>query len=141
MWGVMGLAGAGLGLVAGDLAERHGLWRPLVISWLLLAAAMVVLALAPASTPLALVSAALFGAGFTVGYAQIAVWSQVVFTRRPTTGFTATIVCTAAGFTIGPVVLGLVAAELGRGAALLTAALPAVAVVAVRPSREDRRWS
>ena len=141
MWGTMGVVGAGLGVVAGRIATRHGLWPPLATSWGAVAGALALLAVAPAETAVALVAAAGFGAGFTVGYAQVALWSQQVFTSRPTTGFTATIVCTALGFTVGPAVLGIVADEVGRSSALLVAAVPALLAAALPPAAQDRRWS
>jgi predicted MFS family arabinose efflux permease len=141
MWAAMGLVGAALGIVAGDIAKRYGLWLPLVASWLTIAAALGLLAWAPGSPVLALISAGLFGSGFTVGYAQIALWSQEVFATHPTSGFTATIMFTALGFTVAPAVLGTVAVAAGRSTALLVAAVPAVVAAATPPTAEDRQWS
>lgn len=64
--------------------------------------------------------------GFTTGFALLVMWSQQVFHDRPTTGFTLVIVCTAAGFVVGPSAFGLLATGLGRPAALLGVAAPAL---------------
>lgn len=51
----------------------------------------------------------------------IAMWSQEAFPDRPTTGFTATIVCIAAGFAVGPVLYVVLRADLaGVGAGVPT---------------------
>jgi len=70
-------------------------------------------------------------------------WSQEVFPDRPTTGFTATIVCIAAGFAVGPVLYGMVATSAGRPVAPLAAAVPAVvaAVLSVVPPGRRRSLS
>lgn len=138
MWGVLGLVGGGVGVFAGDLAARFGLWRSLVGSWLAIAASLVVLVLAPGSVAAGLGSAAMFGIGFTVGYGQIVLWSQRVFWDRPTTGFTTTILFSATGFVVGPAVFGVLAVGAGRSAALLLAAVPALVAAGVPPAPKYR---
>lgn len=135
MWGALGLSGGIVGALGGEIASRFSLGPPLAVTWLGMAfalASILVIAGTPAG---ALGSAALFGAAFTAGYAFIAMWSQEVFPERPTTGFTATIVCIAAGFALGPVLYGVVATFLGRPLAPLVAAVPAIvaAVLSVAP--------
>jgi len=138
MWGVLGLVGGGVGIFAGDLAARFGLWRSLAGSWLAIAASLVVLVLAPGSVAAGLGSAAMFGIGFTVGYSQIVLWSQRVFWDRPTTGFTTTILFSATGFVVGPAVFGVLAVGVGRSAALLLAAVPALVAAGVPPAAKYR---
>jgi len=138
MWGVLGLVGGGVGVFAGDLATRFGLWRPLTGSWLAIATSLVVLVVAPGSIAVGLGSAALFGIGFTIGYGQIVLWSQQVFWDRPTTGFTTTILFSATGFMVGPALFGVLAVAVGRSAALLLAAVPAVVAAAVPPAPRFR---
>ena len=138
MWGVLGLVGGGVGVFAGDLATRFGLWRPLAGSWLAIAASLVVLVVAPGSVAAGLGSAALFGIGFTVGYGQIVLWSQRVFWDRPTTGFTTTILFSATGFVVGPAVFGVLAVGAGRSAALMLAAVPALVAASVPPAPQYR---
>jgi predicted MFS family arabinose efflux permease len=139
MWGALGLSGAVVGAFGGEIADRFSLGPALAVTWLGMALALASL-LAIAGTPAgALASAALFGAAFTAGYAFVAMWSQDVFPDRPTTGFTATIVCIAAGFSLGPVLYGVVATYVGRPVAPIVAAAPAVlaAILSVVPPRSD----
>lgn len=138
MWATLGVAGAAVGLFGGRLVERFGLRAPLAVMLLLLGGSSLVLLTSPGSLPAALASAALFGVGFTTGFALLAIWSQQVFHERPTTGFTATIVCVAIGFIVGPALFGVLATHLDRSAALLATAGPAVAAALVPPAREDR---
>jgi predicted MFS family arabinose efflux permease len=100
-----------------------------------------VLLVAPGSMIAALGSAALFGVGFTTGFALIVMRSQQVFHDRPTTGFTLAIVCIAVGFIVGPSLFGVLTTRVGRPAALLAAASPALLVALVPPSPDDRRES
>ena len=97
------------------------------------------LLVASSSVLAALGSAALFGVGFTTGFAFLVMWSQQVFHDRPTTGFTLAIVFIAAGFIIGPSLFGVLATHVDRPTALLAAAAPALLVALVPPSRDDRR--
>lgn len=135
MWGVLGLSGVAVGVFGGEVANRFALGRPLAVTWLGLAAALGSLAWLAGTPAGVLGSAAAFGAVFTVGFAFVAMWSQEVFPDRPTTGFTATIVCIAAGFAIGPVLYGVVATSQGRPLATVLTAVPAVlaAVLSVAP--------
>lgn len=130
MWAALGVAGAVVGVLAGDLADRVGLRRPLVVS-LLLIAASTGLMLAMGSLATALVSAALFGIGFTAAFAFLVMWSQEVFREDPTSGFTVTIVCAAAGFVVGPALFGVLATSASRTVAVLAAAAPSLLVAAL----------
>ncbi len=138
MWAVLGLAGAGVGVFGGGIANRYGLRAPLAVTLVLVAASTLALRVAAGSLVVALGSAAVFGVGFTTGFALLVMWSQQVFDDRPTTGFTLAIVFIAAGFIVGPGVFGVLATHVDRSAALLVAAAPALAVALVPPSREDR---
>ena len=138
MWAALGLAGAASGAFGGGIADRYGLRGPLAATLLVLAGSTLVLFVAPGALVAALGSAALFGIGFTTGFALMVIWSQQVFDDRPTTGFTLTIVCIAAGFIIGPSLFGVLAAHVGRPSALLVAASPALLVALVPPSKDDR---
>jgi len=135
MWGALGLSGFAVGTLGGEIADRFSLGRPLAVTWLGLAVVLASLQAVVGTPAGALGSAAAFGVAFTAGYAFIAMWSQEVFPGRPTTGFTATIVCIAAGFAVGPVLYGVVATYLGRPLAPLAAAVPAVvaAVLSIAP--------
>ncbi len=138
MWAALGIAGAAVGVFGGGIANRFGLRGPLAAMLVLVGGSMLVLLVAPGSMVAALGSAALFGVGFTTGFALVVMWSQQVFFDRPTTGFTLAIVFIAAGFIVGPSLFGVLATHVDRSVALLAAAAPALLVALVPPSRDDR---
>ncbi|MDZ7673764.1 MAG: MFS transporter [Acidimicrobiales bacterium] len=136
MWAALGIAGATVGVSGGSIADRYGLRGPLAVMLVLLGGSTLMLLLAPGSLVAALGSAALFGVGFTTGFALVAMWSQHVFHDRPTTGFTLVIVFAAAGFIVGPSLFGVLATRVDRSVALLTLAIPALLAALVPPSRD-----
>jgi predicted MFS family arabinose efflux permease len=138
MWAALGIAGAAVGVFGGGIAGRYGLRGPLAVMLVLVGGSTVVLLVAPGSVVAALGSAAVFGVGFTTGFALVVMWSQQVFHDRPTTGFTLAIVFIAAGFIVGPSLFGVLATHVDRSVALLTSAAPALLVALVPPSRDDR---
>ncbi|QSB14216.1 MFS transporter [Natronosporangium hydrolyticum] len=138
MWAALGVAGAAVGVFGGGIADRYGLRRPLAVALVMVGASTLLLLVAPGSVAAALGSAALFGIGFTTGFAFVVMWSQQVFHDRPTTGFTLVIIFIAAGFIIGPSLFGVLATYVGRPEALLAAAVPALLVALVPPAAEDR---
>jgi predicted MFS family arabinose efflux permease len=133
MWAALGIAGGAVGAFGGEIADRYGLRWPLVAALALVSGSTVVLLVAPGSTIAALGSGALFGVGFTSGFALVVMWSQQIFHDRPTTGFTLTIVLIAAGFIVGPILFGVLATGVGHAVAVLAAALPALLVTLVPP--------
>jgi predicted MFS family arabinose efflux permease len=139
MWAVLGIAGAAVGVCAAGIAGRYGLRGPLAVMLVLVGGSTVVLLVAPGSVVAALGSAALFGVGFTTGFALVVMWSQQVFHDGPTTGFTLAIVFIAAGFIVGPSLFGVLATHVSRPVALLASAAPALLVALVPPSRDDHR--
>jgi predicted MFS family arabinose efflux permease len=141
MWAALGVAGAAVGVLGGGIANHWGLRGPLAVMLVLLGGSTLILLLAPGSLLAALGSAAMFGIGFTTAFALVAMWSQQVFHEGPTTGFTLAIVCAAAGFIVGPSLFGVLATQVDRSVALLTAAIPALVVALASPSLEmsDRR--
>jgi predicted MFS family arabinose efflux permease len=138
MWATLGIAGAAVGVFGGGIANRYGLRSPMAVMLVLVGGPTLMLLVAPGSVVAAIGSAALFGVGFTTGFALVVMWSQQVFHDRPTTGFTLAILFIAGGFIIGPSLFGVLATHVGRPTAVLTAAAPALLVVLVPPSREDR---
>ncbi len=133
MWLVLGSVGAAVGVFASDAADRFGMWRSLAAALACVAGSMLLLLVAPGRLLVACLSAALFGVGFTGGFALIVLWSQEVFAERPATGFTATILFVAAGFSLGPAMYGVLATQGGQVLALLATTLPAVLAALVRP--------
>jgi predicted MFS family arabinose efflux permease len=138
MWAALGIAGAAVGVFGGEIASRYGLRRPLAGMLVLVGGSSLLLLVAPGSVIAALGSAAVFGVGFTTSFALVVMWSQQVFSDRPTTGFTLVIVFIAVGFILGPSLFGVLATGAGRPAALLAAAAPALLAAMVPPSRDDR---
>lgn len=138
MWAVLGAAGAAVGAFGASIVDRLGLRWPMFGALLLVAVTTLGLVAAEGSRAAALTSAGLFGVGFTVAFALLVIWSQQVYWDRPTTGFTAALVCIAVGFTVGPSLFGVLDAAAGRPAALLASALPAVLVAWVPPAPAER---
>ncbi|MFO7960486.1 MAG: MFS transporter [Nitriliruptoraceae bacterium] len=138
MWVTLGVVGTAVGAFGGEIAKAWGLRGPMVVMLVLVSGSTVMLLVVPGSVVAALGSAALFGVGFTTGFALVVIWSQQVFHDHPTTGFTLAIVFIAAGFIVGPSLFGVVATRVDRPAALLAAATPALLVTLVPPSRDDR---
>lgn len=134
MWAVLGAAGGGVGVRAATVVDRFGMRATLRTTLALLAASQLLL-VGPVSLAGALVSAAAFGIGFTVAFAVVVMWSQDVFADRPTDGFTLTIVCLAAGFSLGPAAFGLLTTGVGRTTALVATAAPALLALLVPPSQ------
>jgi len=138
MWAVLGIVGAAVGVFGGSIANRYGVRAPLAVALIVVGGAPLALLATPGSLVAVLWSAALFGVGFTLGFALVVMWSQTVFHDRPTTGFTLALVFIAAGFIVGPSLFGVLAADLGRAMALLVVATPALLVVLVPPAPDDR---
>lgn len=138
MWATLGVAGAAVGSFGGSIANRYGVRRPLAVMLVLISGSVLVLLTAPGSVVAALVSAGLFGIGFTTGFALLVMWSQHVYRDRPSTGFTLAIVFIAAGFIVGPSLFGLLATRVGDDVALLVTATPALLVALVPPAPENR---
>jgi predicted MFS family arabinose efflux permease len=138
MWAALGIAGAAVGVFGGGIAGRYGLRGPLALMLVLVGGSTMMLLVAPGAVIAALGSSALFGVGFTTGFALVVMWSQQVFHDRPTTGFTLVIVCSAVGFIVGPSAFGLLATHVSRSVALVAAAAPALLVALVPPSVNDR---
>ena len=138
MWACLGIAGASVGAFGGSIANRFGVRRPLAVMLVLIAIAFLLLLLWAGSVAAALASAALFGVGFTTGFALLVMWSQHVYRDRPATGFTLAIVFIAAGFIVGPALFGFIATRFGIDAALVVTALPALLVSLIPPRPENR---
>lgn len=134
-WTLVGLAGVS-GIFAGELTARFGLGRALPATLVVLGTSIGLLALAPGSLAVVVSSAILYGASYMPVAAFLAMWSQRVFTERPSTGFSAALLLLATGSVLGPASLGLVAGAYGLSAAFFaTAALTAVSAV-FKPDRK-----
>jgi predicted MFS family arabinose efflux permease len=131
MFAVVGLGGLG-GLTTGRLARSFG--TPVVGcgSVGVVSLALVLLAFGRESLLLVLLSALLFGVGFMVGSAVLAIWTAQVVEDRPGDGFTVALVVGAVASIAAPVIAGALIPVLGLPILLmLTAVLAAGGAVAV----------
>ncbi len=88
--------------------------------------ALVLLSIGRASLPLVLLSALLFGVGYMVGSAVLAIWTARVVADRPGDGFTVTLVVGAATSIAVPVVMGALIPVVGLPMMLVLTAVVAV---------------
>jgi predicted MFS family arabinose efflux permease len=135
---VVFVAVGGGGLVALSTGRMtRALGAPLVgtLSVCVVGCSLVLLSLGRTSLVVVLLSALLFGAGYMVGSAVLAVWTAEVVADRPGDGFTAALVVGALSSIAAPAVMGalipvlglptmlvLVAASTGAGAVAVVAA-------------------
>jgi predicted MFS family arabinose efflux permease len=131
---VVGITGL-VGVLTGDALARFGLRSMLVAILSATAAAALLLGIAPGLWPAIGTSAALYGACVMSMSALLAVWSSDVFSGRPATGFSATLVFFGAGSTVGPAALGALASRFGLDAAFLVSAALALLTMLVAPAR------
>jgi predicted MFS family arabinose efflux permease len=124
MFAVIGLGGLA-GLATGRLARSFG--APVVGSGSLgvVSGALVLLAVGRQSLLLVLLSALLFGLGFMVGSAVMAVWTAQVVADRPGDGFTLALVVGAVASIAAPVAAGGLIPVLGLAAMLVSTAVVA----------------
>lgn len=122
MFAVIGLGGLAA-LTAGRLVGAFG--APLVGcgSIGVVSGALVLLAVGRASLLLVLLSALLFGVGFMIGSAVLAVWTSRVVADRPADGFTAALVVGAVASIAAPLGAGGLIPVLGLPATLVSAAV------------------
>jgi len=121
-WALTGVSGF-VGALTGDAVNRRGL--PLVTRGTLaaIAAACLLLGLAPASGAAIVASGAVFGAAFIFVTGLLGVWSLRVFRERPSAGFGATFLIFTFGAMIGPLVGGALSPEIGRDGVFVLAAV------------------
>ncbi|QIQ85374.1 MAG: MFS transporter [Erythrobacter sp.] len=113
--GLAGLAGIGTARLRG----RIGLAA--LVAGLMIAAALsaMLIALAPASWPAVMASAALQGVFIMMMSAVLSFWSEQVFAGDGLLGFTAALICLAAGSVVGPAIAGPAYDALGPGLVFL----------------------
>jgi predicted MFS family arabinose efflux permease len=129
VYGLFGLCG----LLTGRIKMIVGL--PRLLRALMLAGALSVMipALAAGSWTTLVSSAGLQGIHVMMTSAVLAFWSERLFPKLPSLGFTAVLVAMAAGSVVGPSIAGLVADAVGSEAMLLaTAALPLATAILLR---------
>jgi len=123
-YGVCGL----VGLATGSLEARTGLARLLGAIFTALALSLALVALAPGTWSAVLVSAGLHGAAVMTISAVLSFWSLRLFPGRGSLGFTAALVCLAAGSILGPAAAGALVVAVGAQAAFLIASAPPLAL-------------
>jgi predicted MFS family arabinose efflux permease len=135
--GVVGAASIA-GSLGGDLVERLGGRAALALCSLSLATALALLASAAGGRVGALVSAAAFGAAYTLVVALQVIWSARVYADRPAVGVGAVMFVMSIGLLAGPPVAGAVADGASLAAAFYAGAALCAATALLAP-REDLR--
>jgi predicted MFS family arabinose efflux permease len=135
--GVVGAASLAGGL-GGDLLERFGGRAALVLTALLMATALALLASAASEWPGAVLSAAGFGAAYSLIVALQTIWSARVFADRPAVGLGAVMFVLSVGLLAGPPVAGALADQVSLPAAFYAAAGLCAATVFLAPREELR---
>jgi predicted MFS family arabinose efflux permease len=118
VFAVIGLGGL-VALATGRMASAFGAPTVGGASVLLVSAALVALALGRASWVAVLLSALLFGTGFMVGSAVLAIWTAQVVADRPGDAFTVALVVGAVASIAAPAVMGTLIPVLGLPAMLV----------------------
>lgn len=129
LYGVFGLTG----LVTDRLRDRTGL--PMLLRLLMVAgaASLAFVTLFPGSWFGLVSSAGLQGVYVMMTSAVLAFWSERLFPRFPSLGFTMTLLATAGGSMVGPALAGLALGQFGVSAMFLgTAVMPLAAAAALR---------
>ena len=131
VYAVIGLVGL-VGLATGRGAARLGAGRLGAAAIGAVALALVLLGTLPGTTAGVLVSGVVFGAGYMVGAAVLAVWTAELAPDRPAAAFSAALVAGALGSIVAPVLVGALTAAVGRPVLLVaTGALTAAVAVGV----------
>ncbi len=112
-----------LGSGAAEAVRRAGARPAFAGVALALGASLALLALAPGSIALALLSAAIFGAAYNLLVAMQGIWSSRVFAERPSTGLAAVMFTLGCGLLLGPLLAGPLADRVGLQPLLLSAAV------------------
>ena len=135
--GVVGAASLA-GSLGGDLLERFGGRAALVLTALLMATALALLASAASGWLGAVLSAAGFGAAYSLIVALQTIWSARVFADRPAVGLGAVMFVLSVGLLAGPPVAGAFADQVSLPAAFYAAACMCAATVFLTPREELR---
>jgi predicted MFS family arabinose efflux permease len=135
--GVVGAASLA-GSLGGDLLERFGGRAALVLTALLMATALALLASAASGWLGAVLSAAGFGAAYSLIVALQTIWSARVFADRPAVGLGAVMFVLSVGLLAGPPVAGAFADQVSLPAAFYAAAGLCAATVFLAPREELR---
>ncbi|WP_158044747.1 hypothetical protein [Skermanella pratensis] len=122
-YGIFGV----LGLATGRIEARIGLAPLLCLIFAAAALSLMLIAIAPTSWIAVIAASGLHGAAVMMVSAVFSFWSVRLFPGRSTLGFTAALLCMAAGSVLGPALAGLLAAAQGPLVMFLAAATPSIA--------------
>ena len=136
-WIILGAAGC-FGVVAGDLVRGLGLSLAIKTLVVLQSISLLLLGLAPASTFIALISAALFGSSFIILTAFVGVWAVHSFHQRPSAGFGLAFFMMSIGQFIGPFMMGIIAEIWDLKTAFLVGAGLCVCLLLLTPKENIR---
>jgi predicted MFS family arabinose efflux permease len=134
MWTVLGAAGF-VGALSGDLVARAGLARSWTMVMFTMAAATLLLALAPGSTTAAFLSAAVFGASYVCLCGLVLLWSTRLHPDRASFGVGVSFLMIAVGQSVGAPLAGALTDAAGGTSAFFTCAGIGIAGAFVRPGR------
>jgi len=134
MWTVLGAAGI-VGAVGGDLVARAGLARSWTTVMVAMAAATVLLALAPGSAIVIFLAAAVFGATYIILTALVLLWSTRIYPQRASFGAGLSFLMIAVGQAAGAPLTGILTDSAGATAAFSTCATLGLLGALVRPGR------
>jgi predicted MFS family arabinose efflux permease len=121
MWTVIGAAGV-IGALGGDLVARAGLARSWTVVMIAMAAATVLLVLAPDSTVAVFASATVFGASYIILTAVLLLWSLRIYPDRSAFGVGLSFLVLALGQSVGAPLVGVLTDAAGATTGFLTCA-------------------
>ncbi|WP_345602941.1 YbfB/YjiJ family MFS transporter [Pseudonocardia adelaidensis] len=124
------------GLAAADVMARLGARLTFVLTALLEAAAIAMIALAADSLAIVLFAAATFGAAYNTIVAVTVLWGTRIYVDRPSAGVAASTGAQGVGLLLGPLTGGVLAEATSLTTALLVGAA-VVAAVALLAPRDD----
>ncbi len=122
-YGIFGI----IGLATGRVEARIGLAALFFVIFGAGALSLILIALAPTSWSAVIAASGLHGMAIMMVSAVFSFWSVRLFPGRSTLGFTAALLCMAAGSVLGPALAGLLAAAQGPEVMFLAAAVPPLA--------------
>ncbi|MCE7082028.1 MFS transporter [Streptomyces sp. ST2-7A] len=122
LYAIIGVTGM-VGVVTGAVAWRLGSSRVAALCLVTVAAALALLGTAGDSMIATVVSATVFGPGYMIGSAVLAVWTAELVPDRAGAAFTGCLVVGAVASVAAPVLAGAVIPELGLGVLLVLTAV------------------
>jgi predicted MFS family arabinose efflux permease len=133
----VGVASLG-GAFAGHLLHRLGATRGFRLCGALLAGSLALIIAGTGQAPLALASGVAFGITYNLVVAIQVIWSDEVFSSRPSAGLAATMLMFALGQIAGPALAGFLADRAGLGSAFALAAAVMSLGLLMAPPRDLR---